>query len=94
MGNIETDIDFQKDLTIHTVSGEITARELIEKIESYYSGRVTRLLLWDFSEASFGKIKADEVAKIAKLTKKYSQRRKGGKTALIFMSDVGYGLGL
>jgi len=57
MGNIETDINFQKDLTIHTVSGEI---------------------------------KAEEVAKISKLTKKYSQRRKGGKIALISSLEVGF----
>ncbi|MCJ7773604.1 MAG: hypothetical protein MUP22_10795 [Desulfobacterales bacterium] len=93
MSKIETFIDKQKDLTIITLTGEITTDEIIQKIEKYYSKDVTKLILWDFSEASLIKITSEEVQKIALLTKKYSEIRKGGKTTLVFVSDLGFGLG-
>jgi len=43
MGTIETQIDLERDLTIHTASGEISADEILRRIRSYYEGEVTRL---------------------------------------------------
>jgi len=93
MGNIDTQIDTQKDLTIQIVTGEITAQEIIAAIESYYQGVATRLILWDISQASLKKIRSEEVAQVAKLTQKYSRLRERGKTALLFSSELGFGLG-
>lgn len=91
MGTIETNINKQNDLTTHTVSGEIKAEEIIDKINSYYLGEVTKLILWDFSCAIIDNIKPKEIAQIAKLTNEFSKNRIGGKTALIVSSDLGYG---
>ena len=93
MGEIETFLDKQKDITVHTVTGEITAEELILKIEEYYSGESTKSILWDFTEASLEKITPGQVREIAEFTKERSEIRRGGKTALVFGSDLGFGLG-
>ena len=93
MGNIETLIDKQRDISVQTVTGKITADEIIQKIEDYYSKGITRSILWDFSKVSLVKITSEDVCKIAHLAKKYSGLRKGGKTALVFVSDLGFGLG-
>ena len=50
MAPIETSIDYPNDLTIHTVTGEVSAEEIIQRIEDYHSGRVTLRVIWDFSE--------------------------------------------
>lgn len=93
MGKIETIIDESKDLTIQTVTGDITSSEIIQKITEYYMGKSTNFILWDFSKANVVNIKSDEIQKIVELTKKYSHFRKEGKTAMVFSSQLGFALG-
>ena len=91
MSNIETLIDYQLDLTVHTVSGNLTSQELLDKLETYYQGRPTQLILWDFMNATWSGITADELQELMRKAKKYS--RKGGKTALVFSADIDFGIG-
>lgn len=93
MGQIQTVIDKTKDLTIQTVTGEITAEEIINKIKEYYTGKTTSHILWDFSNASLGKISPEDIQKIVSLTKEFSHFRRDGKTAMVFSSQLGFGLG-
>ena len=93
MGEIVTKIDEALDLTIQTVSGEITAIEIIQKMEDYYKGKITRLLLWDFRDAKLDKISASDVRMISHLSQKYIIRKTNGKTAMVFSSDLGFGFG-
>lgn len=58
MGKIETLIDESKYMSIETITGGLTAIEIIQTIEEYYSGKATNLILWDFSKTSFGNIKS------------------------------------
>jgi hypothetical protein len=92
VGTIETHIDLEKDLTIHTVSGEISADDILRKIRSYYEGEVTRLLLWDFSGADLRSVTASDVRGFADLTNSLSAARAGGKTARVVSTTVAYGL--
>jgi hypothetical protein len=93
MGTIETTIDPDRDLTIHTVTGEISAGEIRCRIRSYYDGEVTSLLLWDFSAAEIGNITASDVRDLVELTNVLTSRRRDGKTALVFSSASAYGMG-
>jgi len=93
MGTIETSIDYEIALTIHTVKGQVTAEEIVRKIEEYYSGETTMLAIWDFSEASVVKLSAEEVRSILPVARKFAETRKGGKSALVFSTDSEYGLG-
>ena len=93
MGTIETSIDFDRDLTIQTVSGEISADDIRRRIRSYYEGEITGLLLWDFTDADIGNISASDVRNLVELTNSYAARRGGGKTALVFSSASSFGMG-
>ncbi len=93
MATIDTSIDLDRDLTIHTVSGEVSADEIRGRIRSYYEGEVTRLLLWDFTNAEIGDISASDVRYLVELTNSYAARRRGGKTALVFSSASAFGMG-
>ena len=93
MAIIETTIDIDRQLTIQTVTGEATFAEIAHAIKTYYEGVVTKFVLWDSTQAVLDNVKANEVEALAALTKKCSGRRKGGKTALVFSSDLGFGIG-
>jgi hypothetical protein len=93
MAPIETRVDRQKDFTLKIVTGETSATEIIEEIESYYSGEPTTLILWDLSGGSFGKMISQDIERIVDKIQSYSYSRKSGKTAFVFSSLSGYGLG-
>ena len=93
MGSIETVKDFDKKLTTNVAEGEFSCDELLDWVRNYYLGAVTELILWDFSKADISKITNEELRKIANEVKKVSNTRAGGKTALVFSQDIGFGLG-
>ena len=91
MPKIETSIDYQLDLTVHTVSGNVTAQEILDKLDIYYQGKPTLLILWDFTNATWSGISSNELHETVKKAKKYS--RPGGKTAFVFSKEVDFGIG-
>jgi len=93
MATIDTNIDTSLQLTIHTITGEVSPDNISDKIKSYSESGPTELVLWDFSKADLSKLRIEHVDKFISLTKHYSSYRKGGKTALVFSSDLGFGLG-
>jgi hypothetical protein len=93
MGTIITEIDDLDDVAIHTFLGRVTANEIAGKIESYFSGAVNINVLWDFSEARMDEITSDNIRDFVEMAKRYAPVRKGGKTAMVFSTDLGFGLG-
>src|SRR5450759_581240 len=93
MGTIDTQIDLEIDLTIHTASGEISADEILRRIRSYYEGQVTRLLMWDLSDADLRSLSASDVQNMVDLTNSLTAPRAGGKTALVVSTTLAYGMG-
>ncbi|MBW2334819.1 MAG: hypothetical protein JRF06_06940 [Deltaproteobacteria bacterium] len=93
MGSIETTKDISSELTINIAKGKIMAEDLLNWVSDYYSGTVTKLILWNCIEADLSNITSEEFEKIARLVKKRSDIRKSGKTAFVFNRDVEFGLG-
>ncbi len=91
MAEIKTSIDYQLDLTVQTVWGDVTSQEILDKLENYYQGRTTRLILWDWTNATLVRMGFDELHQLVIKARKFS--RKGGKTAFVFSEDVDFGLG-
>lgn len=93
MCEIETRIDRGADFTVRTVTGEVTAPEILAAMASYYAGGPTRLVLWDFSGAALERLSGREVRSLAEATGSYVAGRVAGRTALVFSSTLAYGLG-
>lgn len=94
MGQIVTQFDRDKDLTIHVASGDISTDEVWSAIEVFYQAGVTRFVLWDFTAADISRVTGDEVRKLVERVGPHEERhRVGGKTALVFSSPSGFGLG-
>lgn len=92
MGTIETTIDQSKDLTVVTATGKMEAADFLEWISSYYNGPVTKLVLWDVSQADFSIIQAEDMRGGAAITQKLSDARRGGKTAIVSKDTLGFGV--
>lgn len=93
MAEIQTTIDREQDLTVQTVKGELTSRELLDALASYYAGEPTRNILWDLTEAKLERLTSSEVRALAQATVQYAHQRVGGKTALVLSSAFAYGMG-
>jgi hypothetical protein len=93
MAVVKTKIDSSASLTLHTVNGVITTAEILNVVDDYYKGTITKLILWNFFESDVNQISVEDVRMLARLTKKYCKSRPGGKTALVFGRSVDYGVG-
>jgi hypothetical protein len=92
MAPIETFVDIEKQLTVHTVTGEIASSEIIEVIKTQNETISTKLILWDYSGASVHKLQSPEIREIVSAQKQYSHLRQGRKTAIVVSSDLGHGM--
>jgi len=92
MAIIETIVDSQGDLSVFTVNGELTADEIIERVEEYYTKHPTKLVLWIMGDVDLSAITREEIERIIQIAKKNTGKRKEGKTAIVGSKDVEYGL--
>lgn len=92
MPEIITKIYEDLDLTVQTVTGSPTVQDISDVLDRYYSGTVTKLILWDTTFADLSSWKSDEVISLARKVKSHSHLRKGGKTAMVLNRDVDYGI--
>ncbi len=93
MGNISAKYDTDKDLTIVTVEGVITADDLLDWGNSYYEGQITSLILWDVTNADLSGLQANQLQTIAESISRISEVRRGGKTAFVYKKPLEYGIG-
>jgi 2-phospho-L-lactate guanylyltransferase (CobY/MobA/RfbA family) len=92
MAIIETIVDSQSDLSVFTVNGELTADEIIERVEEYYIKHPTKQVLWIMGDVDLSAITREEIERIIQIAKKNTGKRKEGKTAIVGSKDVEYGL--
>jgi hypothetical protein len=93
VGSIDAITDKAQNLTIVTGTGPLTADELIDWVQQYYAGEVTRFILWDLTKATLSAISFEEVEAHAKSFNRLTGPRQGGRSAFVFDSDLEYGLG-
>jgi hypothetical protein len=93
MGNIAKLIDNNQDLIIFTLTGDVGDFQLmVNTINEFYAGEVTKRLLWDMSNADISGLSSEQVRKIADLPLYRPERRKGGKNAIVAPDHLTYGL--
>lgn len=93
MAQIKTLYAKDKDLTFHKIKGLVSAEELIDTMKAFYAKSTTLNVLLDLTEADLSKISTDELRRIISEVRMYADARQGGKTALVFYTDLEYGLG-
>ena len=92
MAEITKHIDPVNDLTSYTVRGKLSAEEVKQVITQFYSGQVTKLVLWDLTNADLGALHKPDIEAIAHTPRTKAQQRIQGKTALAASKDLAFGL--
>ncbi|MBU0992554.1 MAG: hypothetical protein KJ737_08685 [Proteobacteria bacterium] len=81
-----------QNLTVFLVTGELKADEQLNAMESFYEGKPTANVLWDFRKVEGARSSYMEVEKMLSYAKSRGQRRVSGKTALLTAAAVDFGL--
>ena len=94
MAPIDTQTDRSKNLTIHVCTGEIRVDEILAALQKFWSGEVTKAVLWDMVETEPNHYEP-EIHKIDTFLQQIQQqklgyKRRGGKTALVGASQYIY----
>jgi hypothetical protein len=89
---ITTTIDHDRQLTIHTATGEPDFEEGMATLKRFWEGQPTMNELWDFRKAGLDRVSFEETEAIMDYIKRHSEKRSGGKTALVASGDLEYGL--
>jgi len=90
---IHTQVDLERQLTIHTVKGEVFFDETMSTFKTFYLGNPTLNVLWDFREGTLVQLSSIQIKTLADFVAKSSKTRIGGKTAGVTPNDIDFGLG-
>ncbi len=92
MAEIITIVHSELDLTERVVVGELSVDDVLGEIRRSYDGPVTKLVLWDVSQASTRSINGDDMMRIAELVSQFISRRAGGRSAVVASTDLSFGM--
>jgi len=92
MAPIETSTDYPNDLTIHTVKGNVSSEEIVQRIKEHFTEKVTLRVIWDFSDAIIEDSSNEKLRSVLVTAGKYNEARKGGKAALVSSESLLFGL--
>jgi hypothetical protein len=92
MAKITKSYESDIDLTIFTVVGETTFDEVWDQSRAFLSGKLSKLVLWDFTSGTAKNLSNQEIDLIAKRGRKISPMIEGGKGAILAPRDIDYGL--
>ena len=90
--SITTSVYNDKQLTTHTVIGEISFEEEMTTLRQFWVGQSTMNVLWDFRKGSMAQFSFIEIDRVADYVTFQAEKRAGGKTATVVSRDSEYGL--
>ena len=93
---ITSQVDKTKNLTVYTLTGELTLDDIQSTIKSFWEAHeLTLNALWDARRAKLTNLESSDMESITAFIGQYTHRfeeRKGGKSAVVASSDLQYGL--
>jgi hypothetical protein len=92
MASIIGSSDPARSLTVLTVSGALTADEVIRALVGFFEGDVTRDLVWDFTGADLSALNRVGMERIIAVAKDGARLRPDGRTALVVGQNLSFGL--
>jgi len=85
---IQPHYDDKLNLTTFVCSGGVTAAEIEEQVKILYRGTPSLHALWDFTGADVSALSPTDIRGVAQFVKTASHSRAGGRTALVFPTDM------
>ncbi len=90
---IDLQLHPEEQLAVLVVAGPVTAEALAGAAVRFVTEHHTRLALWDFSRADFSGLTGEGLRTVFLRTRPHAEKRAGGRSALLFGNQVGFGLG-
>jgi hypothetical protein len=94
---IKTKYDKDKNLTLCTISGDVTEFEILDAIKTLFDfPELTNCILWDTRSANFAKPfnkkQIDQIIIVLESNRKRYNERCDGKSAIVVNNDLNYGI--
>jgi len=93
MAHINRVICPERELTIFTIEGRVTKKEILQIIDELPAEEQTRHNIWDSKQGSLTEFYGDDLKEIIKFINPGLGTRANGKTAFIARCDMDFGLG-
>ena len=90
--SITTSVDNDKQLTTHTVIGEVSFEEGMTTLKQFWEDRPTMNVLWDYRKGSLARVSSVDFERIVDYVTVHSEKRAGGKTALVGTKDLEFAM--
>jgi hypothetical protein len=92
LAGVSLHVDPGTGISTLTAVGRVTANEVIAALDEFYAGSPTLLALCDLSQADLLLFSTEQVARIVAFTIARAQARLGGRTAIVSVGDLEYGM--
>ena len=90
---VEFQVDVDRQLTVFRKRGKVQAGEIIEALNLYSAGEMTRDILWDLRHTEPALwFNADDILAIVNTVQRISVHRTGGRTAVVAPDSLNFGL--
>jgi hypothetical protein len=89
---ITRSFEAQNNLTVFTVVDAVNAEQVVAQVVPFLSGEPTQLVLWDCGAGSFALMATKDLQCIVDRGKPFADKRRGGRTAIVCVTDLDYGL--
>ncbi len=89
---ITTEVDNDRQLTIHTVIGDVSFDEVILALKQFWEDPHTINVLWDIRKGSVTNVFSKEAELIVNYVKNHLGKRPEGKTAMVVSGDLEFGI--
>ncbi|MEX0965154.1 MAG: hypothetical protein WDZ52_14050 [Pseudohongiellaceae bacterium] len=91
MAEISINIDRESDLTIIAIEGILEKDDLLDALSEYFSSGPTLNTIYDSTAGDWSKISTDTYLEMIRSAKRYA--RKEASVAMVFSSEVDFGIG-
>lgn len=91
MAIIEVNINYVQDITAFKITGKLNAGELLESYKGCSEDEITKLVLLDFTDASWSDLSSVDLRANTAKARQYS--RNGMRSAFVFSNDADFGVG-
>jgi len=93
MSEITKTVYEDRNLTILTVTGDVTPEQILDALGEFYGSGFTERLLWDFSGATAADFPSKGLEEILAFARNHAHLRTSGKTAIVVSGVLGFGMG-
>ena len=72
---IHTGVDFEKQLTVQKVIGEVSFEETMAALNAFYEGNTTLHVMWDLTEGTIARLTGSQIRSISDSVSMMSEKR-------------------